>query len=354
VESKYHRNIIGAGGQNLRDLVVQAGGPTDPRAQAGLIHFPRQGEPADEVRLRGPKALVAKLKAALEKIAAEHRDRIVLGVAVPAGQHRALIGRGGQHLNDLQNRTGVTVQFPGSRSYASVGEPQNLAELGDVDPADLVKVSGPSSACAKAIAELSAHKDTQEQKTPRTPLVTSTASVPLKYHHSVSQQGTFFRTLRSIGVNVDHSKVPEKPANRPRPTTNGTAARIDEEAEAEEDGVEWQVVSNYQDAEEGDAEWTFKGRDAESLEQAQKHLAEALEHAKNASHVGYLTLADRSVFPRIVGTKGANVARLRAETGADITVGREDNTIVIVGTEQALQEAKEAILKTANGRSRDR
>jgi transcription antitermination factor NusA-like protein len=105
--------------------------------------------------LRGPKAVVTKLKAALENIAADHRDRIVLGVAVPASQHRALIGRGGQNLNDLQSRTGVTVQFPGSRSYSSVGEPKNLADLGDVDPADLVKVFGPSASCAKAIAELS-------------------------------------------------------------------------------------------------------------------------------------------------------------------------------------------------------
>ena len=37
------------------------------------------------------------------------------------------------------------------------------------------------------------------------------------------------------------------------------------------------------------------------------------------------------MFPRIVGTKGANVARLRNETGAEITVSRENNTIVIIG-----------------------
>ena len=42
-------------------------------------------------------------------------------------------------------------------------------------------------------------------------------------------------------------------------------------------------------------------------------------------------LDNRSMFPRIVGAKGANVARLRAESQADITVSREDNTIVIVG-----------------------
>jgi transcription antitermination factor NusA-like protein len=38
IEHKYHRNIIGAGGQNLRDLIAQAGGPSD-RHQAGLVHL---------------------------------------------------------------------------------------------------------------------------------------------------------------------------------------------------------------------------------------------------------------------------------------------------------------------------
>jgi len=39
IEHKYHRNIIGAGGQNLRDLIAQAGGPSDVRHQAGLVHL---------------------------------------------------------------------------------------------------------------------------------------------------------------------------------------------------------------------------------------------------------------------------------------------------------------------------
>ena len=60
---------------------------------------PKQGEPADEVRLRGEKTLVNKLKTELEKAAAALRDRVVMGVVVPAPQHKTMIGRGGQHLN---------------------------------------------------------------------------------------------------------------------------------------------------------------------------------------------------------------------------------------------------------------
>lgn len=39
VENKLHRTIIGAGGQGLRELIVRCGGPSDPRAQAGLIRL---------------------------------------------------------------------------------------------------------------------------------------------------------------------------------------------------------------------------------------------------------------------------------------------------------------------------
>lgn len=116
---------------------------------------PKQGEPGDEVRLRGPKAVVAKLKTALENIVKEQRDKVTLGVSVPAAQHRALIGRGGQNLNELQTRHNVTVQFPGSRSYNSVGEPSNSDDLSEVAAEDLVKVTGPSAGVAKAIEELS-------------------------------------------------------------------------------------------------------------------------------------------------------------------------------------------------------
>lgn len=39
VESKYHRNLIGPGGQGLRDLILRCGGPSDARVQAGLIRL---------------------------------------------------------------------------------------------------------------------------------------------------------------------------------------------------------------------------------------------------------------------------------------------------------------------------
>ena len=37
IESKFHRGIIGAGGQGLKELISRCGGPSESRLQAGLI-----------------------------------------------------------------------------------------------------------------------------------------------------------------------------------------------------------------------------------------------------------------------------------------------------------------------------
>lgn len=39
IERKFHRTIIGAGGQGLRELVNRCGGPSDPKQQASLIRL---------------------------------------------------------------------------------------------------------------------------------------------------------------------------------------------------------------------------------------------------------------------------------------------------------------------------
>ena len=163
--------------------------------------------------------------------------------------------------------------------------------------------------------------------------VTTVILVPAKYHHAVTQQGNIFRLLRSFGASVEHSNVPTKAAVPTLPP-DAASARIDETGEDE--GIEWHVVVNSSESEEGDVEWTVKAHDQSGLDRAREAVEEAVEHAKTMTHVGFLTMPDRSLFPRIVGSRGANVSRLRAETGADITVSREDSSIVIAGESYSL------------------
>lgn len=39
IEHKFHRTIIGPGGQGLKELITRCSGPSDARAQAGLIRL---------------------------------------------------------------------------------------------------------------------------------------------------------------------------------------------------------------------------------------------------------------------------------------------------------------------------
>ena len=39
IENKFHRTLIGGGGQGLRNFIVRCGGPADPKAQAGLVRL---------------------------------------------------------------------------------------------------------------------------------------------------------------------------------------------------------------------------------------------------------------------------------------------------------------------------
>lgn len=308
------------------------------------------------MRLRGDKKLVAKLKKELEKLAAAQRDRVTLGVNVPAALHRALIGRGGQHLTDLQNRTGTQIWFPGSRAYASAGELDNANEVEGVAAEDLVKVVGPSTGCKAAVAELASKATNASQPRPERPApqsnVSKTVTVPAKYHHAILQGGHFNRSLRPINVFVDFGRVPAE-VHPTRPAADGAAARIDQEDALPQD-VEWVTGPNYVGAEEGDVEWTFRGKTDESLASAETLLKEAIDRAAAASHVGFLTLTDRSAFPRIVGAKGATVQRLRHETDTEITVGKGDNTIIIVGSQSAIESAKDAIIKIVTTPRRER
>jgi hypothetical protein len=134
---------------------------------------------------------------------------------------------------------------------------------------------------------------------------------------------------------VEHSRLPQKAVVPTQPSVPATvsSARIDDAGgdDSSSPEVQWQVVVNSEDAEEGDSEWTLNGRDQNGLERARKTIEDAITSAKKMTHVGFLTMPDRSLFPRIVGSKGANVSRLRTETGADITVSRENSTIVIAG-----------------------
>ena len=308
---------------------------------------PKTGdEQTDQVRLRGDSKVVSNIKTELEKQVAVLKQTIIVGVTVPAAQHASKIGRGGAALQDLQRKTGAVVHFPGSRQYSTIGEIENSSELEGVDPKDVVKVIGTKEVCAAATEIL---QQSPPERAPRsdsrggraTPdLPTKTINIPAKYYHAIADQQNLIRQIRSAGGFVSLPPAPSRTSVKPSANGNGNSiaaktARIDldgGEDDVPEEG-DFELRSNYQEG-QGDEElaWVVRAKE-EDLDKASAVLEAAVERAKAATHVGLLTGLPRSAFPRIIGSKGATISRLRADTGADIQVGKDDDLITLTGGE---------------------
>lgn len=155
IPAHLHSNLIGRGGQNLRDLVAGVGGPEDRKAASQLVVFPRPGDSSDVVTVCAPKDLAPKIAAALEARAKELADRVVLGASVPTSAHRILISRGAQRHSEWQRLHKTAVVLPTWREYAELGAPANADDVAGADAATVVKVQGPEAGARAVLVEIS-------------------------------------------------------------------------------------------------------------------------------------------------------------------------------------------------------
>lgn len=174
----------------------------------------------------------------------------------------------------------VSIQFPGSRQYSQAGNIDNQEELGNVDPAELVKVIGTKEQCAEAIAVLSIPVSTPNSRS-QTPqgrrggadLPSRTVSIPNKYYHAVADGGSLARQLRQVGVQVDQPTPAPAKVTPKRPEPKGEQAgakeaRIDGDEEQAAGGEQidytFEVYPNYEglgpEGEE-EKEWVLRGKE---------------------------------------------------------------------------------------------
>jgi hypothetical protein len=114
------------------------------------------------------------------------------------------------------------------------------------------------------------------------------------------------------------SLLPSRPSSLSPTALVARVDDVDVESTATSTEEQWEIVGNYKDAEEGDSTWTLKGRDQAGIEKAKLAIQDAIDKAKEETHVGFLTLPDRSSFPRIVGAKRSDIVCLHAMTDASI------------------------------------
>ena len=326
VDKKYHKALIGGGGANIRRIVAEAGGPVDSSA-ARAVRFPRPDSNETVIRLEGNEAVVDKIIAAIQAFVKEREDQITTTIDVPPAQHRFLIGRGGETRRALESKFNITLDVP---------------KQGSTSRSD-VKIRGLSNAVEEAKEYiLSLLRDQQGEM----------VEVPRHLHHSVADNGSFFRRLRNdYQVTVDHAgqQVPPKPAPMEQSRdTNGLPLITDENAAA---AHSWKIVDSIPPT-SGDEElvtipWILLGS-TENVGKARAALDKAIETANQQSSTGYLVLPDPKTYRYVVGPGGSRISAIRKKTGCRIDVPKDQakgEAIEIKGSKEGLEEAKELILE---------
>lgn len=246
-----------------------------------------------------------------------------------------LIGRGGETRRSIESQFNVSVEIPKQGSGRTA-----------------VKLSGASADVAKAKEHIAGLVKDQGGET---------VQVPKSLHHTVAQNGSFFRKLRNDHeVTVDHAgqRPPPRPkaANRQGPSTNGATPLITDDPSAAADAFSWEVVDNTPSS-NGDAEssipWILSGPNPEAIAKAKALVETALREANKPSATGYLTLPDPRSYRLVVGPGGREINRVREQTGCKIQVpkaqgraGDGEEAIEITGSKDGVEEAKEMILET--------
>ncbi|KAH0545230.1 hypothetical protein FGG08_000684 [Glutinoglossum americanum] len=328
VDKKHHKALIGSGGANIRDIVTKAGGSDDRRDLARTVRFPRQESEDNTIVVEGNKLIVEKIVASIEEIIKQRENQVTETVEVAPEKHRVLIGRGGETRRDLESRFNVSVDVP---KQSQTGQARSgvkiVGQLQDVEK------------CREHILGLVKNQEG------------ATVQVPRRLHHSISDNGQFFRRLRNEHkVSVDHNgqQPPARSATTsPRVRINGGDLPLITDDQNSPDNFSWVIRDSDESAEEGDIPWTLRGP-PESVIKARALLEAAIEQAQKQTVTGYLILPDPSKYRYVVGHGGSQVNSIRKQTGCKITVPRDQakgEAIEIQGAKEGVEQAKDIILE---------
>lgn len=275
------------------------------------------------IKIEGKKDVVDNIIATIQQIIAERDSQTTETIEIPTDKHRSLIGRGGETKKELESKFNVSIDIPRQGSGQSG-----------------VKIAGLPANVDKAKAHIIGLVKEQEGET---------IQVPKKIHHTISENGQFFRKMRNEHqVTVDHAgqKVPPKPAAPTNARAKGALPLITDDADSTDGLFSWTVVNTADSAAEGDIPWILRGP-PENVVKAKATLLAAIEQAAKNSHAGYLVLPDPQTYRYVIGQGGSKVNSIRKATGCKITVPRDqarDEAIEILGSAEGVEKAKELVL----------
>ena len=316
-------------GSNLRNIILQAGGPEETRMHSRMVRFPKTDAEGNNIRIEGQKTVVDQIAAAIEALVNEQESQTNDIAEVKPDKHRLLIGRGGETRRQLEQQFSVSINIP----RQSETGPQRSQ----------VRIAGKPENVEKAKAHILEITKDQEGES---------VNVPRRFHHAIADNGQFFRRLRGDHkVTVDHAG--QRPPSKPSAPTPGRAATgdmplITDDQESNANNHSWEAHDLHSSNEDGEIPWVLSGPSAEAVAAARAKLDRALEEATKQDTIGFLILPDPRAYRHVIGPAGAEINRIRKQTGTKIQVPRDQNkgeAIEITGSKDGVEGARDIILE---------
>jgi rRNA processing protein Krr1/Pno1 len=302
-----------------------------------MVRFPRAESDESTIRVEGPKNVVEQIIASLEAQVASLENQVTETLEVSPDKHRLLIGRQGETRRSLESQFSIQLDIPKQNTTGATRSQ--------------VKISGEPAKVEKAKNHILELVKGQEGET---------IQVPLHLHHSIADNGQFFRRLRNEHkVSVDHAghQVPSKPtpteAGKARKGANGASLPLitDDAASGAEEQYSWEIIDHNTGDSDADTSatipWILRGP-AENVPKAKQILEKAIQNASKPSSTGYLILPDPSSYRLVVGSGGSTINNIRKQTGTKVQVPRDQaqgEAIEIVGSKDGCEEARQMILE---------
>jgi len=197
IEHRFHRQIIGAKGENIREI-------RDKFNQV-QITFPDPGKKSDIVTLRGPKGDVDKAHKFLQNFAKELiENNYQAQVHIFKDFHKNIIGKGGSTIKKIREETDTRIDLPSENSDS-----------------DIIVITGKKSNVEKAQAKIEAiQKELGNIKE-------AVIDIPQKLHNSlIGAKGKFIRSVMEEcgGVMI---RFPQEGSKSDKVIIRGPAADVE-------------------------------------------------------------------------------------------------------------------------------
>ncbi|PIK42579.1 putative vigilin [Apostichopus japonicus] len=113
IEYRFHRLIIGQGGENIKEI--------REKFNQVQITFPSAGKKSDVVALRGPKGDVDKCYTFLQHMATKlTTENYEEQIPIMKQLHKNIIGRGGATINKIKDETDTRIEIPTENSSSNM------------------------------------------------------------------------------------------------------------------------------------------------------------------------------------------------------------------------------------------